>query len=321
MIIKLKNELVQFIKSGRANMFLLFLVSSFIILIVTKLSKEYTKTIVFQVQKVNVPEDKIILKDTTQKFEVTLKTHGFRWLKYYFSKPKFTIDFSKEVYTNKNTFYFNKSIAYINKKKAFEKQTEILDITPDTLAFKYDTHLVKRVPVIINANINYTPGYDSYAGLVAQPDTITIIGPQEKVKQIKGIPTALLDVKDVKTPIKEQLKLELPEDIIDLKFSSKTVILSAHVEKFTEGNLKIPVHITNLPKSTVIKYFPKHVTIAYYTSLKDFNAIQAEDFEIQCDFQSKDKTQTFLIPELVKKPEKVKHIKLRQQHIEFIIVE
>lgn len=65
MIKKIKLELLTSIKSKRLNVFLLFLFSAFIILIFTKLSKEYTNTVTFNIKKINVPQDKVILNDST----------------------------------------------------------------------------------------------------------------------------------------------------------------------------------------------------------------------------------------------------------------
>jgi len=52
-----------------------------------------------------VPKQHIILKDTSLKLKVTLKTHGFKWLKYYLEAPKIDIDFLNDVKKNKG--YYN----------------------------------------------------------------------------------------------------------------------------------------------------------------------------------------------------------------------
>ncbi|WP_239000293.1 CdaR family protein [Hyunsoonleella ulvae] len=320
MIKTLKTELLTSIKNKRLNVFLLFLFSAFIILIFTKLSKEYTNTLSFGIKKINVPDNEVILKDSTRKLSVTLKTHGFNWLKYYFSTPNVSIDFSNEVYKNQSTYVYTKSVSYLNEKKPFQNNVKLLSINPDTLVFKYDTNLIKKVPVNIETDISFLPGFDVLDHYTTIPDSVTVIGPHNIVKQINHIDAEKVTLKQVKEDISQTTKLVLPNASKDLKFSVKEVEFTANVEKFTEGVLTVPVKIINLPQGVSIKYFPKEVKVSYYTSLDNFNKIKPSHFKVSCDFNNVSENQSILIPKLVKIPEKVKHVKLNQQQIEFIII-
>lgn len=320
MIKTLKTELLTSIKNKRLNVFLLFLFSAFIILIFTKLSKEYTNTLSFGIKKINVPDNEVILKDSTQKLSVTLKTHGFNWLKYYFSTPNVSIDFSNEVYKNQSTYVYTKSVSYLNEKKPFQNNVKLLSINPDTLVFKYDTNLIKKVPVNIETDISFLPGFDVLDHYTTIPDSVTVIGPHNIVKQINHIDAEKVTLKQVKEDISQTTKLVLPNASKDLKFSVKEVEFTANVEKFTEGVLTVPVKIINLPQGVSVKYFPKEVKVSYYTSLDNFSKIKPSHFKVSCDFNNVSENQSILIPKLVKIPENVKHVKLNQQQIEFIII-
>ncbi|GGD05720.1 CdaR family protein [Hyunsoonleella pacifica] len=320
MIKKLKSELLASIKNKRLNVFLLFLFSAFIILIFTKLSKEYTNIVSINIKKINVPDNEVILKDSTQKLSVTLKTHGFKWLKYYINTPDISIDFSNEVYKKQNTYIYTKSVSYLNEKKPFQDNVKLLSINPDTLVFKFDTNQVKKVPVKIETDISFLPGFDILKYYTTNPDSVTIIGPLEIVRDINHIKAEKVTLKDVKEDILQTVKLELPSQSKDLKFSVETVDFIAEVEKFTEGTLTIPVKIINKPQDISIKYFPKEVKVSYYTSLDNFNNVKQNDFKVSCDFKKVTENQFVLIPELVKTPDNVKHVKLNQKQIEFIIL-
>lgn len=321
MIKKLKSDIVTSIKNKKINVFFLFLLFAFIILIFTKLSKEYTNTVTFNINKINVPQENIILNDSNAILNITLKTHGFKWLTYYFNKPKIAIDFVKDVNKIDSTFVWSKSKAYLLASTQFGKQVELLNISPDTLVFRFDVNLVKKVPVILNADIKYTQGFDIAEPYDITPDSIEVIGPNVLASQINRIETEFIEITDVKSDIKKVIQLNLPKNSKDLKFSNKTVNLTATVEKFTEGKLKVPVSIKNIPNNTTLKYFPKFVNVTYYTSLNNFKTIGAKDFKVECDFSKTTSNQSFLLPELMKFPATVKHVKINQQHIEFIIVE
>ncbi len=320
MIRKIKSDILASVKNKRINVFILFLLSSFVILIFTKLSKDYTNTIVFNIDKVNVPQEYVILNDSTNILAITLKTHGFKWLDFYFSKPKIKVDFNKDVYKKDTVFVWSKSKAFLNNTQ-FDKNVEILNMSPDTLMFRYDVNLIKKVPVRLNASIEFSPGYDASEAYVLEPDSIEIIGPKVLVSKISKIETDSIYLSNIRTDLLETVKLKLPENNKELIFSNTNIVLKAPVEKFTEGTLKIPVNIVNVPPNMNLKFFPKIVNVSYSVSLSNFTSISNEDFMVVCDYDKISSNQSILIPELVRIPKLVKNAKINQKHIEFIITE
>lgn len=315
---KLKADVIASLKNKKINVFFLFLLFAFVTLIFTKLSKEYTNTIAFGIEKLNVPQENVILNDSV-KLNITLKTHGFNWLRYYISVPKIKIDFSKDVFKKEKYFVFNKSKSYLNNTQ-FDKQVELLSISPDPIMFRYGVNMVKKVPVILNTAVNFSPGFDMSSQLISKPDSITVVGPDIIVSNINGLQTEAIILNEVRANVNEIIKLQLPKNTTGLKFSCKEVVLEGKVEKFTEGMLKVPVLVINAPKNAKVKYFPKAVSVSYYVSLSDFNTILPKDFKVVCDFSKIDENQSFLIPKIDNQPETVKNVRIGQPRIEFIIV-
>lgn len=321
MIKKLTKEIITSVKNRKINVFFLFLLFAFVILIFTKLSKEYTNTITFSINKINVPKEIVVLNDSNNTLKVTLRTHGFKWLVYYFSEPKITLDFSKDLKKTKSGFIWNKSKAFIFTKEKFGDNVELLAISPETLLFRYDVNLVKKIPIKLNTDIGFASGFDLATEYSIKPDSIVVIGPEIIASKVNFVQTQKLRLKDVKSDISQTVKLKLPKSEKNLTFSLSEVTVSAKVEKFTEGILKIPVVVTNVPEGMTLNYFPKTVNVTYYTSLNNFKAITAEDFAVECDYRSLENGQDFLTPKLTKIPKLVKSAKVSQQPIEFIILE
>jgi hypothetical protein len=320
MIKRLKSELIASIKNKKINVFFLFLVSAFIILIFTKLSKQHTNTLAFNIEKINVPQDHVIINDSSTVLSLTLKTSGFKWLKYYLNKPKVKIDFSKDVYEKESVYVWSKSKAFLNNTQ-FDKQVELLNMSPDTLVFRYGVSMVKKVPVVLNSKIEFSQGYDVLEDYIIQPDSIQIIGPDLIVSEIENIETDTIVLSNIKTDIFETVNLKLPKNKKELKFSNTNIVLEALVEKFTEGTLKIPITVINVPKGLSLNFFPKAINVSYYVNLSNFNSVKSKDFKVVCDFNKIGDNQSFLIPELVKFPKSIKKSKINQQRVEFIITE
>ena len=317
---KIKTNLSKSIKNRRIHVFLLFLILAFTILIFTKLSKEYTNTLNFEVNKINVPLKHVILNDSNTSLKITLKTHGFRWLQYRFFKPELVIDFAKDVDNINGVYIWSRDKTHLFENYQFGDEVSIINVTPDTLLFKYDVNLVKKVPVVFDYDIKFSQGFDLYEGYKITPDSIEVFGPHSLVSKIHNVKTETIILEDVKSDISKKIKLKRPNDNDNLFLSSNSVLLSATVKKFTEGTLNVPVTLVNVPKGVSLKYFPKTVNISYYISLDDFNAISTDDFIIECDFSSVGGNESFLVPKLVKSSKYVKQVKIGQKRIGFIII-
>ena len=321
MINNLKSKLLKSIKSKRINIFLLFLVMSFGILILTKLSKTYTNTIAFKVEKQNVPETDVIINDSVTILNISLKTKGFNFLKYYFNTPKIDLDFSNKINKTDSVYIWNNQTAFSDIISQFDKDIEILNVNPDTLWFRYDVNDIKKIPIHLNSEVKFNLGYDLLDNYSIQPDSIKIIGPKSILSEIEKIETDTLKLNDVYSDINEIVKLKIQKKNKFLKYTPEEVKITAKVEQFTEGHLKVPVEVINIPENIRINHFPKTVMVSYYTSLTNFKSVKNTDFKVECDFSKINSNQTYLLPKIVAQPKGVRNVKINIKQIEFIITE
>jgi len=82
------SKIKTFMKSKKLNVFLIFFLLAFFILVLSRLSANYTSTVKFKVNLENVPEEMIVLNDSLNTLNLTMSTNGFAWLKYY-TKEKY----------------------------------------------------------------------------------------------------------------------------------------------------------------------------------------------------------------------------------------
>ncbi|NND11719.1 MAG: YbbR-like domain-containing protein [Flavobacteriaceae bacterium] len=314
----MKSRIQSAIRSGKLYKFILFLAISFIILLLSKLSKDYTKTVSFYVDMVNLPEERVIIKDSTHKLDLVLKTYGFKLLRYYLSNPRLTID-ATQVNDIGGNYIWTSSKNLTEIKAQFASNVEIERANQDSLLFDYDVNYVKKVPVVLIDNIKFAPGFNITQDFILVPDSVRLIGPRAVVDSIPQILTDTLVLVDVKTNLIANLDLQLPQQIETIAMSSKTVRIEGNVDKFTEGTLQVPVQIKNLPANMVVNYFPKKVSVVFNTALSNYESVSAEDFEVECDFKELTEQKTYLTPKIIKKPGLVRSAKINQAKIELII--
>lgn len=322
MLNNLKSKLFKSIKSKKLNVFGFFLLLSFLFLVIAKLSKTYTETISFYVTYSNVPEQYSISANRDSVVDVKVNAFGFNLLSHNFFKHTITVDFEDEVkkHSKKYSWDTNKALSRINSQLG--SSIEVLSIQPDSLNFPFEIMTVKTVPIQLDSEITYASGYDVHEKLKLEPDSVKVIGPKNSVEKINKITTELLKLKEVNAPIDQIINLIKSDAMDKIKLSQSKVQVVGVVEKFTEGTFEVPVDIINLPENLKINYFPKTVSVSYYVSLENYKNIKALDFKVICDFaEAKDMDKSFFTPHLIEKPEQVKSARMKQNKIEFIIVQ
>ncbi|AUC81909.1 hypothetical protein CW733_07110 [Lacinutrix sp. Bg11-31] len=286
-----------------------------------RLSASYTNTVKFNVALKNIPDEMIVLNDSSNTLNFTMTTDGFEWMKYYIKTPSVEIDFKNEVKKADSLYVWSLSRGYAGINGQFNKDIVVKTINPDTLLFKVDINAVKTIPVIPNLNISYSPGYNVLNAIVAVPDSIKIIGPESLLSKINSIETKVLNRNAVNKPFSTQLALKLETLDSQINVKTKTVSINIKAEKFTEGTLSLPINIINVPNNVKVNYFPKTINLSYYTSLESYNTIDINDFEVVCDFKEHNSKSSYLTPKLIKSPKAIKTFRLHEQKIEYIISE
>lgn len=316
----LKNKIALLISSKKVNVFVLFLVLALLFSVLTKLSKDYTQTVVFNIEGTNIPEDKLIVGDSSHVMHITLTTYGFKLIRYYLAKPSIIVDF-QNLEKNNTHYFWTEKREFSNVISQFDQNVKINSINPDTIAFRYDVNNVKKIPVRLDAEINFSSGFDLIDTYKLTPDSIKIIGPKVLTDSIKEVVTKKFKMDNINSNISAMVQLKLPTNSKELQFSHSSIEVSAIIERFTEGSVNVPVNIINVPGNIKLKYYPKEVSVVYFTSLSNYKSISSSSFIIECDFAVLQSGDNYLTPKIVQQPDKVKNVRLDENRIEFILMQ
>ena len=293
---------------------------AFLFLVLSKLSKTYTQTVTFKTNYVNVPENKVINTSGDQKLEVLISSLGFNLLPYYFHAKTLDIDFEKDVTSKNGHYLWISNVSKYTIEKQLGKSIKIISIKPDTLKFLFESLETKIVPIELDSKVTFASGYDMLFHLKTLPDSIRVIGSKSILNEVQSIKTEVFKRNDVNSEIMDSVTLIIPKTNSELKLSQNKVKVAGLVEKFTEGTIDVPVSIINLPDNVKINYFPKEVSVSYYVPLSNYKNIKDLDFKIVCDYNLISKN-TFFRPVLAKIPKEIKSAKMKQDKIEFIILQ
>jgi hypothetical protein len=312
------NNKLKSRQNQRFNVFVLFLFLSFLISLLVKLSNPHTLTIKFQLSPTQLESNELIILNKPKSVDITLNGRGFELLKYYIKKPIIEVDFSL-LRKNNCKYFWLKSDQIDRINDHFDSKILVKSITPDSLIFPFDSQFIKKVPVNILVESTFAVGFDLIDEFKSYPDSVFITGPKSTLDTITDISTNQIKLNDINSTIKLLVDLKIPSNLSPLRFSHQSVSIVGRVDKFTEGLVNVPVNIVNIPDSLNINFFPKEVSVSFYSSLKAFSEISKTDFKVECDFNLINNDNNFLYPILVKKPLSIKTAELKINKLEFVI--
>ena len=311
----IKSKRVQ---GKRLNVFVLFMFLSFVISLLVKLSDTYTQTLQFELQPTRLESNEVLISKEAKTINVTLSGKGFELLKYYIEARIIDVDFS-ELTKDKSQYIWTERSQLEKIINHFDSKISVKSINPDTLLFQYDPQFIKKVPVQMSVNSSFAFGFDLVNTFQSLPDSITLTGPKSLLKTITSIQTKTLDLKNLNSNVDRKVALDIPNASQQILYSHQVVRIKGEVDKFTEGSVQVPVTVVNVPDNLILNFFPKEITVIFYTSLKAYNTIDASYFSIECDFNSLTDENKYLNPVLVKQPAIVKTAKLKRTELEYLI--
>ena len=256
--------------------------------------------------------------DSTNYIKAYVEAKGFSLIPFIFNTSKeLIVDAESDVSLKSSHFVFDvKKHKYLIEEQLGSSYT-LISTLPDTVLVEYSKRASKFVPIVFEKQINYAVGYDLKGDFSFNIDSVKVVGSAAEVNKIDSITTEQLVLTDIKSDIKKSVKLDI-SNYSNVEIFPNTVSISGNVERFTEGIIEVPIEIVNQPENVTINYFPKAVTLSYYVDLENYDAIKPLDFKVECDYANLQNHQTYLIPKVVKKPNSIKRISIKQKRIDFI---
>ncbi len=302
---------------SKLRVFLLFLSLSFLFWMIIKLSEEYIYDVKFRVEYTDLPAKLLMQKEPSHEIILSLKTVGFKLLKYRIKEKKVNFSLANIVKKDKHNYYTITRTNFKFIQSQFSAETELLNIKPDTLFFEFGKKFSKKVKVISQVELEFRPGYNVIDQLKLIPAEVSISGAEGVLDSISGIKTEKLKISDVSKNIDQKISLIIPENIT---VKPTEIQIKAEVDKFTQGSFTLPVEVINIPRKVLITTFPKELKVIYTVPFSDYNKVVPESFKVICDYrETKEGELDYLIPKIVDKPAMVSSVRVVPKKIDFLI--
>ena len=302
--------------------FILFSFLSVIFWFMTKLSKEYDSSIKYPVSYINLPSNKLLQEKPSEYIDVRIKATGFKLISSKVSPRKLTIDASNIYGKSLTNYYLLLSQQKLSVQKQLNTGVKVAYFIKDSVHFKLGVLNQKKVIVKLISDLLFEEGFELNNSISIQPDSILLTGPKSTLDTISSVSTGLLQKKELNVSINEFLDIKEFNPDSNVSAEKDKVLITASVERFTEGSVEVPIKVINIPDGKQINTFPKFVKVTYRIALSNFNKIDSATFLIECDYSiSENNNLPYLIPKLVGSSSMIKNARISPQKIDFLINE
>ena len=307
-----KRSSAQFF--GKQRFFLLFVVWSLLFWGITKLSKTYQISLFFEIELEGVPNT-LRIDQNTAPIEINLSATGFDILRYQWFRNTLQLR-SPAVQVSDPYFTINLIDQQFYLQEQMYGNTLINGFKQPFLRVNYYSLSQKRVPILVNASIDFRPGYLLDFPLKTTPDSITVIGSKEQLDTLEFVVTEPFEKQELSENFKTALNLVRYEE---MEFDYLKVIVNGSVSSYSEKQFELPVEVNNLSSNTQIKLFPSTVKLTVLARLEQLQQLKNSDFELSVNFALKKDTISSLPVILSKAPKGIKKINWNPKQIEFLI--
>ena len=296
-----------------------FVLLALIYSMISKLTSNYTKTIVFVVKPVDVPSDQVVLDQSIDSIELELEGYGYNLAKYYIDQPIIEISLN-DLNKVKSKYKWTKQRNFSDLQSKFNKSVRLVSSSVDQIDFIIEQYESKKVPVELKLELDYKSGFESFNEYKLSKDSIMITGPNSLIDTINMIQTHKLVLNQIDSEINTKIRIK-PSENKNITHSDTELDFQLKVEKFTEESIKVPITIVNIDDNMKINYYPKVVSVLYRVSIREYKSVNPMDFRVECDLNTINRDNSVLISSITKKPSNVRKCRIENNQIQYVIIE
>ena len=314
---RIKSVLKTRFRKTNINSFLFFLFFAVVIWIFVQFSKQYNEIIDIPVKYINVPPDKLLSPDNPKSLKLRMEENGFRIAWFSLFPPTLSLDVSEAIQEGDKLVYViddHRSAIISQMNIDFDDNRFV----KDAVLIDFQQKKEKKVPVVPKIDVEFAAGYSAIEDLEIEPDSVIVSGPDNILDTLTRLYTKEVKLKKVKDNVSGTVGIDTSA-FKNLTLYHQDFNYSIDVEKFTEGNVMVPIELINVPNGLNVVIFPKETLLFYQVNLKDYNKVTASDFRVVADFKEVRDNQDFLLPQVVQKPEFTNNIRINEKRIQFII--
>lgn len=311
-------------KDNRPVIFLLCVIVSTILWLVSVLGKSYEVEVSIPIRYTNLPKEKVLINEPPHKVNVMLKSFGFTLLRHKiqltinpinFNVKQFTLNMMDDVDRNDFTLNLNQYLPQISKQVSSE--ITLLKISPEKINFKFDQIVSVKKKVKHNFQLEFDTHYFLSDSISFSPDSIIISGPKSIVDSICCVETKQMTFKKINATVnKRNIKLQ---EIEHVQFERKKIATSIPVSLYTEYNAEIKIEKLNVPDSLNMIILPPKVKVKCLVPVEKYANINNTSFIFSVNYDDINTQSRKFSVNAIRVPQYIKSLTYTPLEVDFLL--
>ena len=264
---------------------IVFLLISFVLWYINKLSHDYTATVTVPVSIENNPNSALGVIENSQEVECLIEGAGYRLLTYklFPKRHRAAVDISRVELRpvasgdrNEVTIgsLYNALAAQITDVKVLSVLTPRFEIVASPVKSK-------RVPVLSRIRIEYDPRFMPVSPLVLIPDSLTVQSLDVLLDTLRGVYTVPRSFTEVHGSLSGKIPLS---PIPDVLLPVDEVRYDIRVEEYTETDLTLPIEVRNYPDRLSPVIIPSEAVVRVNVRRSDYANASPEHIRLYINY-------------------------------------
>ncbi|MBI1193073.1 MAG: hypothetical protein GC205_07860 [Bacteroidetes bacterium] len=298
--------------SSRTIGVLLSIALAAVLWLLNALSKSYDTGIPVNLTWTNSSKDNVVVNRLPERAVLQVQATGWKLLFESFQTRTLRLDL--------NTFGTRKLVLTQYYLPVFgaglPRGLKLLSIQPDSILLETEPGAVKRVPLVLQAQLDFAPNCGPTEEAVLAPDSVWISGPASRVANMFFWPTEKIVQSMVKQTLMGQVRVQ-QSNRLNISVDPAAVAYKIPVDRFTEMSLTIP--LTAVPESG-ISLIPNQVEVSFQVPMARYESIRKEDFRLDVDLTNQADSNGHLVDvRMVRHPEGLKQLHWHPRSVELIV--
>lgn len=228
-----------------------------------------------------------------------------------------SIDISLDNLKSRNYILISEQLYSVNNQ--LETSQKIISVKPDTLYFDFSKRTVKRVPVKLLSNLEFTNQYGISGDVAITPAYVTVSGPTADLESIQEWKTDTLELENIQYTTTTRVNM-MQNQRKNVSIFPNSVEVKIPVDEFTEKTVEVSLKIINNKEYHNVKIYPKKVKITFLVPLSSYDVVNDRFMEAVVDLNEwKQLGHETLRVKITRFPDFCKFVKTSPSKVDFII--
>jgi YbbR domain-containing protein len=295
------ENLPAFMTREKVLVFAISFILAFCLWFIVNLSRDFNITISMPLEIGDVPEEMALVEGVPDNASVGISGEGWKLISLYNNPPRIMINVEES-----DVNLYDK----VQQQVSAVSDVNITQVQPMGLSLRLEEKVSKDVPVEVRLDIIPHDRFDVIGVPQLDPAFVTVSGAQSKVAEITNVRTRPVELNDVKRGKEIELNIERPSSGISV--DPGIIKYRFQVTEFTEGEVRIPIRLRNLPPGRAVTYNPSTVTIRYSVPIDQYSEVQnTRPFVAYLDYSTIEEDTTGLVIPQIERVEDEFDIRLR----------